>query len=117
MVFYMQKIIQVEGMNLKDIVSKWEKNYKKFISDVAHRWNSTQAMLEYAYDYKYVFTMYCNDYFPEIGLTVYYQKINYMIKELLENFNTAAKFFSDVYYSTTFMTINQLYYISEIFSK
>ena len=36
--------------------------YKKFISNVAHRWNSTYAMLECAYDYKDVLTMYCNEH-------------------------------------------------------
>ena len=28
------KFLPVKGMNLKDIVSKWEKKYKKFISDL-----------------------------------------------------------------------------------
>ena len=117
MVFYMQKIIQVEGMNLKDIVSKWEKKYKKFISDVAHRWNLTCAMLEYVYDNKDVLTMYCNEYFPEVGLSTSDWEISYMIKEFLETFNIPTKFFSGVYYPTTFMTIKQLYYISDIFQN
>ena len=47
------------------------KKYKKFISDVAHKWNSTYAMLECAYNYKNVFIMYCNEYFPEVGLSTY----------------------------------------------
>ena len=47
------------------------KKYKKFISIVARRWNSTYAMLEYAYDYKDTLTMYCNQHFPKVGLTTY----------------------------------------------
>ena len=41
------------------------RKYKKFISDVAYRWNSTYAMLEYTYNYKDVLTMHCNEHFPE----------------------------------------------------
>ena len=71
-------------MNLKDIVSKQEKEYKKFISDIAHRWYSTYAMLDCAYDYKDVLTMYCNKYFPEVGLITNNWEISYMMKEFLE---------------------------------
>ena len=74
-------------------------------------------MLEYAYDYKDVLTMYCNEHFPEIGLITYDWDVSYIIKEFLEIFNMATNFFSGVYYLTTFMTIKRLYYISDIFSK
>ena len=93
------------------------KKYNKFISDVPHRWNSTYAMLECAYDYKDILTIYCNEHFPEIGLTSYDWDVSYIIKEFLEIFNMATNFFSGVYYPTTFVTIKQLYYISEIFLK
>ena len=38
------------------------RKYNKFISDVAHRWISTYAILECAHDYKDVLTMYCNEH-------------------------------------------------------
>ena len=69
------------------------RKYKKFISDVAHRWNSTYVMLECVYDYKDAFTMYCNEHFPEVGLTTYYWDVSYMIKEILKIFNIATYFF------------------------
>ena len=69
------------------------RKYKKFIFDVAHRWNSIYAMLECAYDYKDVLTMYCNEHFSEVELTTYDWDVSYMIKEFLEIFNILTNFF------------------------
>ena len=89
----MQKNSSSRWHEFKKYCKQMGKKYKKFISNVAHRWNSIYAILECAYDYKDIFTMYCNEYFPEVGLTTYDWEINHTIKGFLEISNTVIKFF------------------------
>ncbi|KAH7653156.1 Ribonuclease H-like protein [Dioscorea alata] len=90
---------------------------KKYLIDVDHRWNSTYEMLECAYDDRDITSMFCNNKFPEDQVTNYDWEVSNLIKEFLKIFYTSTNIFSGVYYATTSVIVNQIFFISEVFAR
>jgi hypothetical protein len=93
--------------------------HKKFNLDVPHRWNSLYLMLESCLPYKDPLICYYNRNISdnirpldEIDFTM----VKYFV-EFLKPFYNATRALSGVYYSTSCMTLQQLYEISSTFEK
>ena len=76
--------------------------------DVHHRWNFTDEMLRYSYDYSHIIAIFAQENIPHINLTETDWEVAYGIMKFLKTFCDATNIFQKF--------INQLYIMASVFS-